>query len=544
MSSWKYVVVLVSLIVVMTSSPLVAADVVLAPVSAPVLEEPQVMPLIAPTDGLSRYLWDEAEQPTGEEGIYGGSPVELCYDFRDNNCQQNGTSTDYARYLWDKEETGEPREGLMMPASYAPTPIFAPKNDTSGYMVVARDLILLRSEVQQVRGHIIEEMPAINSAAVLLSAVQAKKLSRSANVLGLAQNGEVQTAALKYSVKGDSELQIEGRKVSWSINNLGKRRLSFASLIVGWPADNGELLSVLLDGKEFDASDIDSMGLVEIDGNLGKKEPATITMVFDEDASDQPDDYEISVAFDEGLKVDYRHNSSLPMQGRRRDTFFPTLIDADLLHTQGVTGKGVTVAIIDTGSWSNKSINLDTKQQPRVKAYYDAIENRTSPPMTDENGHGSHIASVLASSSPTVDLNGDKPGSYHGIAPDSELVIVRAFDGEGRGTYLDVMRGIAYVIAHKQEYNIRVLNLSFSGTPMSHYWQDPLDLAVMAAWRAGIVVVVSAGNTGPDPMTIGVPGNTPYVVTVGAMTMYQNFLVRGRQWKASLSLRSLRRADI
>ena len=40
----------------------------------------------------------------------------------------------------------------------------------------------------------------------------------------------------------------------------------------------------------------------------------------------------------------------------------------------------------------------------------------------------------------------------------------------------------------------------------------------MAAWRAGIVVVVSAGNEGPSPMTIGVPGNVPYVITVGALT--------------------------
>ena len=40
----------------------------------------------------------------------------------------------------------------------------------------------------------------------------------------------------------------------------------------------------------------------------------------------------------------------------------------------------------------------------------------------------------------------------------------------------------------------------------------------MAAWQAGIVVVASAGNTGPDAMTIGVPGNVPYVITVGAVS--------------------------
>ena len=52
----------------------------------------------------------------------------------------------------------------------------------------------------------------------------------------------------------------------------------------------------------------------------------------------------------------------------------------------------------------------------------------------------------------------------------------------------------------------------------SRYWDDPLNKAVMRAWQSGIVVVVSAGNSGPLPQTVGVPGNVPYVITVGAMT--------------------------
>ncbi len=63
-----------------------------------------------------------------------------------------------------------------------------------------------------------------------------------------------------------------------------------------------------------------------------------------------------------------------------------------------------------------------------------------------------------------------------------------------------------------------MVNLSFGATPESYYWNDPLNQAVMAAWQAGIVVVVAAGNDGPEPMTIDVPGNVPYVITVGALT--------------------------
>jgi len=109
-------------------------------------------------------------------------------------------------------------------------------------------------------------------------------------------------------------------------------------------------------------------------------------------------------------------------------------------------------------------------------------------------------------------------GGYFGIAPKSNLVIVRAFNSDGAGTYANVIAGLNWIVANKAKYNIRVLNLSFGATPQSDYWNDPLDQAVMAAWKAGIVVVAAAGNDGPSPMTIDVPGNVPYIITVGAIT--------------------------
>ena len=81
-----------------------------------------------------------------------------------------------------------------------------------------------------------------------------------------------------------------------------------------------------------------------------------------------------------------------------------------------------------------------------------------------------------------------------------------------------MIRGIDWVITNKNPYNIRVLNLSLGAPARSRYWDDPLNKAVMRAWQSGIVVVVSAGNSGPLPQTVGVPGNVPYVITVGAMT--------------------------
>ena len=107
-------------------------------------------------------------------------------------------------------------------------------------------------------------------------------------------------------------------------------------------------------------------------------------------------------------------------------------------------------------------------------------------------------------------------GKVYGIAPNANLVGVKAFDQNGRASYADVIRGIDWIVANKSTYKIRIINMSFSSPPQSYYWEDPLNQAVMRAWKAGIVVVAAAGNTGPNPMTIGVPGNVPYIITVGA----------------------------
>ncbi len=149
---------------------------------------------------------------------------------------------------------------------------------------------------------------------------------------------------------------------------------------------------------------------------------------------------------------------------------------------------------------------------------YDAIRDVVTaawgaPPVTnDGSGHGTHVASLIANS------DKDASGKFMGIAPNVQLISVKAFDANGAGRYADVIRAVGWVIAKRTAYDIRVLNCSFTAPARTRYWDDPLNQAIMRAWQAGITVVVSAGNRGPDPMTVGVPGNVPYVVTVGAMT--------------------------
>jgi serine protease AprX len=195
------------------------------------------------------------------------------------------------------------------------------------------------------------------------------------------------------------------------------------------------------------------------------------------------------------------------------DTFYPERVDAHRLHAQGIRGDGVTVAVLDTGIWNAPDLTKDSRGHQRILVRYDALTNKvTSGGAPDQNGHGTHVASTILSSRVS------SSGKFVSAAPDARLVVVKAFKSNGSATYADVIRGIAWVVWNRSRYGIRVLNCSFSARPRSHYWEDPLDLAVMVAWYSGIVVVTSGGNAGPGPQTVGVPGNVPYAITVGAMT--------------------------
>jgi len=187
----------------------------------------------------------------------------------------------------------------------------------------------------------------------------------------------------------------------------------------------------------------------------------------------------------------------------------------------GNRGAGVTVAIVDTGV-DPRLPELRTDPPGRASrflAYYDAIGDKLyeHPHLLkspgDPNGHGSHVAGIIANGSYEA-----SDSQYRGVAPSANIVAIRVLNEDGVGSYSDVLRGIQWAIEHREQYGIRVMNISMYAIPVAPYWADPYSLIVMAAWQAGITVVASAGNTGPAPMSIGVPGNTPYVITVGAFT--------------------------
>ena len=179
----------------------------------------------------------------------------------------------------------------------------------------------------------------------------------------------------------------------------------------------------------------------------------------------------------------------------------------------GVTGAGVTVAVVDSG------ISAHPALYGKVVANVSKVSG--DPSTSDGHGHGTHIAGIIAgNSSASKYVTSLYKG---GIAPDVKLINVRVLGADGTGWTSDVIAGIEWVIANRDKYKIRAINLSLGHPVMEPSTTDPLCIAVMKATAAGIVVIASAGNAGKaadgSPILGGItsPGNSPHAITVGAM---------------------------
>lgn len=178
---------------------------------------------------------------------------------------------------------------------------------------------------------------------------------------------------------------------------------------------------------------------------------------------------------------------------------------ARVANHQGYRGKGIGIAIIDTGVAPHNDL---VKPYNRIVAFKDYVTNRDSP--YDDDGHGTHVAGIAAG-------NGYSHPEYIGIAPEANIIGVKVLDGTGSGSTSDILAGLQWIINNREKYNIKIINMSL-GTPAdSVYREDPLAKGATAAVDHGITVITAAGNNGPRRRTINSPGISPYVVTVGAI---------------------------
>src|SRR6185437_570573 len=201
------------------------------------------------------------------------------------------------------------------------------------------------------------------------------------------------------------------------------------------------------------------------------------------------------------------------------DDELPAVMDDVARQQFGLDGSGIGVAVIDSGVYNHDDLQNANGTASRI-VYSESFvpgDSRT----TDLYGHGTHVAGIIAGNG--RDSANGYPQQYLGIAPKVNIINLRVLDANGAGTDSQVIAAIQRAIQLKPSYNIRIINLSLGRPVYEASSQDPLCQAVEAAWKAGIVVVVAAGNSGRDNSqgtqgysTIQSPGNDPMVITVGA----------------------------
>jgi serine protease AprX len=185
---------------------------------------------------------------------------------------------------------------------------------------------------------------------------------------------------------------------------------------------------------------------------------------------------------------------------------------------KGSAGEGVGVAVIDTGIDGDLPDFQVSRTDTTSRVIADAVVNPHATSAGDEYGHGTHVAGLIAGNGLNRDVSDPQYGNYIGVAPDANLINVKASDEDGNATTLDVIDGLQFVVDHKDDLNIRVVNLSLNEAKPSSYRTNPLNAAVEQAWNAGIVVVAAAGNRGTSSDAVDyAPANDPFVITVGGV---------------------------
>ncbi|MEV6287353.1 S8 family peptidase [Kribbella sp. NPDC051770] len=188
-------------------------------------------------------------------------------------------------------------------------------------------------------------------------------------------------------------------------------------------------------------------------------------------------------------------------------------IGAPAAWQAGYTGKGITVAVLDTG--------IDATH-PDLTGQVVAAKNFTTDPSADVVGHGTHVASTIAGkgAAPVADLRAGKGAApiadlpaAKGVAPDAKLLDGKVCDDFGGCAESDVLAGIDWAVAQKA----KVVNLSLGGSSLEG---GLLDQAVnRLTQQTGILFVVTAGNNG---RTVESPGTAAAALTVGAVDRDEN----------------------
>ena len=127
------------------------------------------------------------------------------------------------------------------------------------------------------------------------------------------------------------------------------------------------------------------------------------------------------------------------------------IVNAKDVYKSGLTGKGIRIALLDSGVFEH--IDL----QNRIVYFKDYINQKEFP--YDDNGHGTHIAGIMAGNG---HANDEK---IMGMAPKAELLVFKILDEKGNGKTFDALKALDWILEHHKQYHIRILNFSMGYKP-------------------------------------------------------------------------------
>ncbi|GGS55400.1 hypothetical protein GCM10010253_32390 [Streptomyces badius] len=173
-------------------------------------------------------------------------------------------------------------------------------------------------------------------------------------------------------------------------------------------------------------------------------------------------------------------------------------IGAPAAWKAGFTGKGVKIAVLDTGTDSS---HPDLKGQILAEKNFSAAKD-----TKDRVGHGTHVASIAAGT------GAKSGGTFKGVAPDAKLLSGKVLDDDGYGEDSGILAGMEWAVAQGAD----IVNLSLGGPDTPEV--DPLEAAVdKLSAETGVLFAIAAGNEGDGAGTVGSPGSADAALTVGAV---------------------------
>src|SRR5689334_11940664 len=197
----------------------------------------------------------------------------------------------------------------------------------------------------------------------------------------------------------------------------------------------------------------------------------------------------------------------------------PVRMDAD----ERFTGRGVTIAFLDSGFYAHKDL---TEPVNRIVAYHnifspsDDLSNLQAHDVA--SWHGMMTSVVAAGNGYLSD------GLYRSIAPDAKVVLVK-IGKTGRISEGNIESGLRWVLANKDKYDIRIVNISAGGDFQQSYLENTLCRLVEQATKAGLTIVCAVGNAGLMPgHPVLPPASSPAAIAVGGLDD-QNSLDRARR---------------